>query len=193
MTKVSEKILADAKTEAQRIQAEADQQAREILTQADQEAGRRQVALDDDIQKATEAHRLQLLARARVQARLAELGVRQEMMQAVFDAATKQVAEMPAEAYRDLVKKWLVEAVEVGDERVVIGTDETRIDASLIDAANRELGERGHLALADQRRGIAGGVILARERTEVNASLEVMLQQVRRELETELARVLFGE
>ena len=193
MTKVSEKILADAKAEAQKTEAEAAQQAQDILRQADDEVEKLEARLAQDVRQATEAHRLQLLARARMANRLAELDVRQEMMQTVFDEAAKQVAAMPDEVYREMVAGWVPQAVETGDERVVIGTDEKRIDQSLIDAVNRTLDERGRLTLADERRPISGGVILCRERTEVNASLDVMLQQARDELEAELAEVLFAE
>ena len=192
MTKVSEKILADAKAEAQRIEADAAQQVEQLLKQADEEAKKLEAQLEQDVQQATETHRLQLLARTRMGTRMDGLRVRQEMMQAVFDEAAKAVCDMPDQEYRQLVQGWMLKAVETGDERVVIGKDETRIDQSLIDAANRTLNERGRLALADERRPISGGVILSRERTEVNASLEVMLQQARTELETELGQVLFG-
>jgi len=197
VTKVSEKILADARAEAERIETEAREQTGQLLQQVDQEVADRQAQLDGDIQRAAEAERLQLLARARMKSRLAELGVRQEAIGSVFERAAEALRSLPDGQYRTLIVNWMLAAVETGEERVVVGTDETRIDHALVSEVNKRLSEKldkeGRLSLADERRPIGAGFILVGQRTEVNASLAVMLAAARNELEPELARVLFGE
>jgi V/A-type H+-transporting ATPase subunit E len=54
-------------------------------------------------------------------------------------------------------------------------------------------GYRGNLHLARDRADISGGFILRRGQVQINASIEVLIQRAREELEMELTNELFGE
>ena len=68
-----------------------------------------------------------------------------------------------------------------------------RIDQAFLDEATREIGKDGKLTLVDERRPIAGGLILRRGRTETNCALATIIRDARERLETDVAAILFGE
>jgi len=101
--------------------------------------------------------------------------------------------KLPDEEYRKIMKKLMLEAVETGDEEVIIGKEEKRIDQDFIKQVNSELGHgcKGDLRLSAEREDLGGGFILRRGKIKTNVSTEVLLAQARKELEIELAKELF--
>ena len=81
-----------------------------------------------------------------------------------------------------------------GDEEVVVDTNEGRIDHEFIKQINRELGSdyKSNLKLSDEKQDIGAGFILKRGKIKTNVSIQVLLEQARKELEIELAKELFG-
>jgi V/A-type H+-transporting ATPase subunit E len=90
--------------------------------------------------------------------------------------------------------KLMLQAVETGDEEIIIGKDEKRIDQKFIKNVNRELGPgfKGNLRLANETQNLTAGFILKRGKIKNNVSLNVLLQRARKELEIELAKKLFA-
>ena len=91
------------------------------------------------------------------------------------------------------MKKLLLEAVETGDEEVIVDTNEGRINHEFIKQINRQLGPgvKGNLKLSDKKQDIGAGFILTRGKINTNVSIEVLLDQARKELEIQLAKELF--
>jgi hypothetical protein len=91
--------------------------------------------------------------------------------------------------------KLILEAVETGDEEVIVDKSETRIDQKFIKQINRRLGPgyKGNLRLSDETDNLGAGFILRRGRIKHNVSIEVLLTQARKDLEIELAKELFGD
>ncbi|MBE0534449.1 MAG: V-type ATP synthase subunit E [Phycisphaerae bacterium] len=192
---VVQKILADAQAEADGINAAADQRCAEIdaKLQKDLEAyaGETQTL-------AAEAARDKIartLAGTRMEIRKEMLAVKRTLLDNVLATAAKRVAELPDEAYQKLISGLMVKAAETGDEEVVIGPRENRITDKLVKDVNRLLGPgyRGNLRLARDRADISGGFILRRGKVQINASIEVLIDQAREQLEMELTNDLFGE
>ncbi|GAI99048.1 unnamed protein product [marine sediment metagenome] len=93
-----------------------------------------------------------------------------------------------------MIKKLLLDAVETGDEEVVVDTNEGRIDHEFIKEISRELGPdcKNNLRLSDERQDLGAGFILKRGKIKTNVSIQVLLEQARKELEIELAKELFA-
>ena len=101
---------------------------------------------------------------------------------------------LPGDQYRRLIGDLMLNAVETGNEEVILDKDEKRIDQELINQVNRRLAgnNKGNLKLTEQRQELGGGFILKRGKIRANVSFEVLISQARRELEIELAKELFG-
>jgi V/A-type H+-transporting ATPase subunit E len=118
---------------------------------------------------------------------------KRKILNEVFEQALKKLHELPDDQYRKLCAKLMLEAVETGDEEVVVDTNENRIDQELIKQVNRKLGPgyKGNLRLSGQRQELGAGFILKRGKIKTNVSVDVLLDQARKELEIDLAKGLF--
>ncbi len=191
---VIEKILADARAEAQKIKQQAD----------DKEAAE-QTKLDgrlDEYNKQTQAlaekragdEKLHILAAARMDIAKQLLAEKRKILDEVFEQSQVQLKKLPDKDYCKLMTKLMLEGVETGDEEVIVDKNETRIDNEFIRQINQQLGpnKKGKLKLSSESQNLGAGFILKRGKIKVNVSIEVLLNEARRELEIELAKELFG-
>ena len=86
-------------------------------------------------------------------------------------------------------------AVETGDEEIIIGKKESRINEAFISKINKTLGSgfKGNFRLSAERADIAGGFILSRGKVQVNASTDVLIESLRESMEMELSQILFAD
>jgi V/A-type H+-transporting ATPase subunit E len=192
---VTEKILADAKAEAEKIKENAQEKEAAEQAKLDEQlnAYKKQTALI--AQKAAEDKKAHLLAAARMDIAKQLLAEKRKILDEVFVQARQQIEKLTDEQYRRLMTKLMLEAVETGDEEVIVDENEKRIDQKFIQGINQQLApsRKGNLRLSDERVNLGGGFILKRGKIKNNVSVEVVLTQARKELEIELAKELFGD
>jgi V/A-type H+-transporting ATPase subunit E len=190
---VVEKILADARAEAEKIAKQArDAQAAEDARHNEQlQEYTRQTHLLAE--KAAHDEKSHLLSAARMQMAKDYLAEKTKILEEVFLQARRQVESLPDEQYRDLMTRLIGQAVQTGDEQVVIGRNENRINQDLVNQVNQRLGPagKGGLKLSGERLNITGGFVLRRGKVKTNVSLDVLLDQARKELEIDLAKEIF--
>jgi V/A-type H+-transporting ATPase subunit E len=191
---VIEKILSDAKAEADKIAEQAQQSAAAEKAKLDEQLAEFEKQSAVLAEQAAEDEKSHILAAARMQAAQEYLAEKTRILDEVFKRARERLGRLPDSEYRDLMARLMREAVETGEEEVLIGQDETRIDQTLVDAVNGKLeGDRKRdLKLASDRIDLAGGFILRRGKIKTNVSIDVLLQQARGNLEIELAKGLFS-
>lgn len=189
------KILSEAQVEADKIKSEAQEKLSAEQAQLDNELSEYKTQTNELSKKAGEDKKARMLAAARMDIAKKYLAEKGKLLQEVFDKAKEQVAKMPDDQYRQLMKKLMTAAVETGDEEVVVDVNEKRIDHEFIKQVNRELGPgfHGNLRLSEERETIGGGFVLRRGRIRNNVSLAVLLEQAKKELEIDLARELFSD
>jgi V/A-type H+-transporting ATPase subunit E len=192
---VVEKILADAKAEADKIKKQAEDQEAAEQAKLSEQLDEYKKQTEILAKKAGEDKKSHILAAARMDIAKQYLAEKRKLLDEVFEQARRQLQDLPDKEYRALIKKLLLDAVETGDEEVVVDTKEKRIDREFIKKINSELasGKKGDLRLSDQKQDIGAGFILKRGKIKTNVSMEVLLDQSRKELEIELAKELFSE
>lgn len=190
---VIEKILSDAKAEADKIVKAAEAKAAEEQAKADETLAEFKQESAALAEKAAEDEKAHILAAARMEAAQEHLAEKTRVLDEVFAQARGKVGQLPDNEYRDLMARLMRQAVETGDEEVVIGRNETRIDQTLVDAVNGKLaaGGKGNLKLAAERANLNGGFLLRRGRIKTNVSIDVLLQQARSDLTIDLAKDVF--
>jgi len=190
---VVEKILADAKAEAEKIKKEADKKQAAERAGFDDQLNEYKKQTEILAQKAASDKKLHLLAAARMDTAKEFLAEKRKILDEVFGQARRQLQDLPDDEYRNLVTKLMLAAVETGDEEVILDNDEKRIGQEFIKNINRELGPgcKGNLRLSNERQKLGGGFILKRGKIKSNVSVEVLLAQAREDLEIELAKELF--
>jgi V/A-type H+-transporting ATPase subunit E len=191
---VIDKILADAGAEAEKITKEAQQ--KEAAQQANLAAQLQQYNKQTDslAQKAAKDEESHILAAARMEIAKEFLAEKRKILDEIFELSRRQLQSLPDDQYRNLITKLLLEAVETGDEEVIVDKNEYRIDQQFIDQINQRLssGEKANLRLSQDRADIEGGFILRRGKIKTNVSFDVLLAHARNELEIELAKELFS-
>jgi V/A-type H+-transporting ATPase subunit E len=190
---VIDKILNDAKKQAEEIEQQAEDKEAAEKAKLDEQLSDYKKQTDIIAQKAGEDKKAHLLAAARMDIAKEYLAQKRTILDEVFREAQQQLKNLPDEDYRKLCSKLMLEAVETGDEEVIVDNNETRIDQNFIKQINRRLGPgyKGNLRLADEKQNLRGGFVLRRGKIKNNVSFEVLLNQARKELEIELAKALF--
>ncbi len=191
---VVEKILADAKAEAEKIKKQAEETQAAEQAKLDEQLSEYEKQTDIIAQKAGEDKKAHLLAAARMDIAKQLLAEKRKILDEVFAQARQQLENLSDERYRKLMTKLMLEAAETGDEEVIIDKKEKRIDQKFIKNINQQLGSgrKGNLKLSEDRANLSRGFILKRGKIKNNVSIEVLLAQARKELEIELAKELFG-
>ena len=190
---VVEKILFDARAEAEKITNQAQEKEAAEQAKLDEQLAEYKKQTEIVAQKAAKAKRLHLLSAARMEIAKGFLAEKRKILDEVFARARKLLLKLPDKEYRQLITNLMLKAVETGDEEVIVDTNENRIDQELISQVNEQLRSKGkgNLRLSDQRQGLGGGFILRHGKIKNNVSFEVLLAQARRDLEIELAKELF--
>jgi len=190
-----EKILSDARAEAQKIKEKAQEKESAEQAKIDEQLAEYKKQTEIIAQKAAKAKRLQLLSAARMEIAKRLLTEKRKILDEVFAQARKLLMNLPDDQYRQLMADLMLKAVETGDEEVIVDKNENRINQDFINQVNEQLRSngKGNLRLSDQRQDLGGGFILRRGRIKNNVSFEVLLAQARRDLEIELAKELFSE
>jgi len=193
---VVDKILADAKAEAEKIkkQTKANEAAEQAKLNEQLDEYKKQTEIF--AKKAGEDEQSHILAAARMDIAKQLLAEKRKILDNVFEQTRQQLQNLPENEYRSLCTKLMLEAVETGDEEVVIDKSEQRINQDLIYQVNQQLSSKGkgkgELKLSDQKQDIGAGFILKRGQIKTNVSLDVLLEQTRKELEIDLAKELFA-
>ena len=190
---VVEKILADAKAEAEKIKKQADDKEAAEQAKLTEQLDEYKKQTQTLAKKAAKDKKLHLLAAGRMDIAKEYLAEKRRMLDEVFAQVRQQLQNLPDEEYCKFMTKLMLEAVETGDEEVIVDNEETRIDQKFIKQINRELGPgyKGNLRLADEKQNLGGGFILRRGRIKNNVSFDVLLARARKELEIDLAKELF--
>jgi len=190
---VIEKILSDARAEAEKIKEKAQEKEAAEQAKIDERLTEYNKQTETLAQKAAEDKKLHLLAAVRMQVAKELLTEKRKILDEVFSQAREQLLKLPDEKYRQLMINLMLKAVETGDEQVIVDKNEKRIDRQLIDQVNQQLRSKSkdHLTLSEERQDLGGGFILKRGKIKNNVSIEVLISQTRRGLEIELAKELF--
>jgi V/A-type H+-transporting ATPase subunit E len=192
---VIEKILADAKAEAEKIKKQAEEKEAAEQAKLDEQLSEFGKQTDIIAKKAGDEKKAHLLAAARMDIAKQLLAEKRKILDEVFEQVRQHLENLSDEQYRKLMTKLMLGAVETGDEEVIIDKNEKRIDREFIKSINQQLapGRKGNLKLSEDRDNLGGGFILKRGKIKNDVSVEILLAQARRELETELANELFGD
>ena len=190
---VVEKILSDAKAEAEKIKKQAEDAQAAGQAKLDEQLNEYRKQTDIIAQNAGEDKKAHLLAAARMDIAKQLLAEKRKILDEVFEQSQVQLKKLPDKDYCKLMTKLMLEGVDTGDEEVIVDKNETRIDDKFISQINQRLGpdKKGRLKLSGERQNLGAGFILKCGKIKVNVSIEVLLNQARKELEIELAKELF--
>jgi V/A-type H+-transporting ATPase subunit E len=194
---ILEKINRNAEEKVEAIREEGRLKRREIISRAESQARERSERIVVKATEKAELERRRSSVAAELRRRKEILSEKQTLMDECFRAALDELLKLPDEEYRSLIRTMLLRIASSGDETVLVSPDdEKRIAAGFIDRINAELkeaGKNGSLKLERSSPTVRGGFILRTEEVEVDCSFGTLLAQLREDLESDVAAMLFGE
>jgi V/A-type H+-transporting ATPase subunit E len=219
LEKITEKILAEARAEADRILAEARAESERIRS----DYAKRADELKSRISADASREGVDVVTRAKAASanhkRNQLLEAQSELIDDVFRSAQDSIRTQESDAYAELLTGLLgaalseqaraeVESRELYGEEdmptvesyevLLNARDRDRVGQDLIDRVKKSAGGKlpadmlTRLVLAEDTVSIDGGLILRCGSIETNCSLALLFAQLREELEAEVCRVLFG-
>ena len=193
--KITERILADGREEAQRIMADAKTRCTEIAARSDKAAQDEYWRLFKKGTAEAALHLERLGSAAQLEAKKQMLREKQELLAETFEKAVAMLCALPDDVYTAFLARLASDASDAGTEEIVLnGSDRERLGTAVRDKANALLsakGRRGSLRLSETTRAIRGGPILTSGSIEMNCSIEALVGARKSALNGEVAKLLF--
>ena len=184
-----EKILSDARQEADKIVAEANDYATATLDKARAQA-KDKVSVAE---KAAETAGVEYVGRritvAGLDLKKAKLNAKIALLDDVYDKAADAVRNVPDKDYKNLIEGMLDSAAEDGDVVTISKNDAKVLTKAFFDSYSKKRGI--NLSLSKDLGDFKGGVVLSGGGVDKNLTLEVEIKLLREQTESEIAGLLF--
>ncbi|NLL37110.1 MAG: hypothetical protein GX256_06275 [Fretibacterium sp.] len=186
---IKAKITAEAQEQIKELEAQNKAHIDEITRRSDAEVK----AIRDSYKTRLAQEEPEVLKRreivAELDAKKVDLGVKQRLVNEAFDAALTKLADLTGDKYIDFVGTLMDKAVVTGKETVLVGQNEKHITSSWLDDYNAA--HNTSLTLSDKRLAISGGFVLRNERIDINCSWEMLLKDIRPDIEPAVIKKMF--
>jgi V/A-type H+-transporting ATPase subunit E len=194
--RIIEKVIEDAKAEADQILKSNTEEVDRIVSRATEEANR---VVEEGKEKAHAAageEKRKILAIAALETRKSVLAEKQRLIDGVFEEAVQRLVNGRLEDYKNFIITQLLRASTDGDEVIVLSKkDHQRLGKDFLKEVNSALQshkKRGEISLAGEPADITGGFILRKGRKEMNCAVDALIGSIRDEVEGEIAGILFS-
>jgi len=137
---INEKIISDAKIQADKIIAQAEDKANNIIKKGKKEAENiKNIILHRSKQEAS-LKKSKILTEANLEAKKIILSEKQKIIEDVFNKASESILKLEDKDYLNIIKKMILDNIETGDETIFIDhSDRDKISESFVEDINREL------------------------------------------------------
>ena len=196
--KIVSSIMSEAQGKADVIIQDANAEVSAIQAQAEKTAEAEKTKILENGKKQSDMRYQQIISEAKMNARRAELGAKEEVIEAAFDKATddlKDIASSGSEEYDDSLTKIIKEAVdEIGGKDLIIQLNEadTNKFKSQLDSSSTFQIDDVKFQLGEPIDTIGGAIVKTKNGDiEVNNTIESRLDRFKSVLRSEVADVLF--
>ncbi len=197
-SKIVESIMSVAQEKADGIIQDANAEVSQINANAEKTAEAEKTKILENGKKQSDMRYQQIISEAKMNARRAELGAKEEVIEAAFDKATddlKDIASSGSEEYDDSLTKIIKEAVdEIGGKDLIIQLNEadTNKFKSQLDSSSTFQIDDVKFQLGEPIDTIGGAIVKTKNGDiEVNNTIESRLDRFKSVLRSEVADVLF--
>ena len=196
--KIVSSIMSEAQGKADVIIQDANAEASAITQNAEKTADAEKTKILENGVKQSDMRYQQIISEAKMNARRAELGAKEEVIEAAFEKATAELKEKAAsgdEEYDDALTKMIKEATdEIGSNDLIIQLNEAdtnKFKDQLSNASTFEI-EGIKFEIGEPIDTIGGAVLkTSNGDIEVNNTIEARLDRFKSLLRSEVAEILF--
>lgn len=179
---ITQKILADARAQAEEIASQTQQAVDELLSESHVRA---QTQSERIIEKATEeaSHRkAMIISNARIKARDEALEAKQVILGRVFDMARRMLSQLSDQEFGDFLQRTLKGIELTGDEKLVVPGERLAF-----------VKQMGLSVPIDEEQTVADGFQLRGSQMVLNYSFPDLVEMIKPEMEGEIIQRLFPE
>lgn len=218
LSKITDKIIAEANKDSERVLAEADAECRRIAAECKQKAEKIKSEIDARAERDAAAIVTRARSTAAVEQRDLALSARSDLVDKAFESAKKELSYLPDDKYLEFLTSILASILtkQLEDEKIsreVYGEEDApTVEAYEVLLSKRDLDKHGKTLLESLRRrligkcdndllskvrvcptpvNIDGGLILRCGNVEINGSLSMLFRQARPAMEARVSRILF--
>ena len=196
--KIVSSIMSEAQGKADVIIQDANAEASAITQKAEKTADAEKTKILENGKKQSDMRYQQIISEAKMNARRAELGAKEEVIEAAFEKATAELKEKAAsgdEEYDDALTKMIKEAAdELGSKELIIQLNEAdtnKFKEQLSDVSTFQI-EDISFEIGEPIDTIGGAILkTSNGDIEVNNTIEARLDRFKSLLRSEVAEILF--
>lgn len=182
---LKERIISEARRDAEEIIKDANRRAESILEEANIEAENIKTLGLKDIERDMSMLKRQTLANIRLEIQKSVLTEVQNAIEDIINKALKEILDSPE--YFDYLLKGISNIDLRGNEEIVLSRyDAERFGDRLLEELKKTKGETFKVSTSD----IIGGFIIRSVDFDINSTLELTLQNIRPEIEQEIGKIL---
>jgi len=194
--KITEKILADARAEAERIIEQARAEAAEICEKSEEKiSGEVEHILEQARSDARD-----VIARRRaildLELRKNMLASKRAVLEETYEQAKRNILKNP-DSYRQFLYNMLLECARMGDGTLLVSaSDGSMITQKMLEDVLREmalLGLTRNIELEKGHEEIANGFIYRLSQMDINCSMGAVFRRVQDQTEAGVSKILFSE
>ncbi len=192
--KLIEKILGDAKSEADKLWREAEEKKHAMHEELMRDIEKQRAAIEKDASSDAQEQKRRMAAVYDLEYRKQLLSAKQEMMKQAKALALEKLKTLGDGDYLRLMKQRLVACAPSGEGSIAVSKGEKRLNEAFLSDVNAELKRRagkGDLKFSSEKRDMLGGFVYISGGMEIDVSLEALLEETWADCETEVAKVLF--
>ena len=196
-SKIVDSIMSEAQGKADVIIQDANAEVSAIQAKAEKTAEVEKTKILENGKKQSEMRYQQIISEAKMNARRAKLGAKEEVIEAAFSQATGELKEKASsgnDEYKDSLSKMIKEAAdEIGGNDLIIQLNEADTNALKSEISSDTFELEGVKFKLGEPINVIGGAILKTSNgdIEVNNTIEARLERFKSILRSEVANVLF--
>lgn len=192
---IKDKIIEDALHEKEKIIKEANENIKKIRDNNQKELNSIKNNIMERCEQEAELKEKNIITEARLEANKEILSEKQAIIEEIFKEAENRIEKLDNKKYANFMENLILENVENGEETLYFGDNERKeINQNFIKDINEKLksqGKKGNLKISKKSMPIKGGIIIGTDEIRKNASLEVILEKIKEDIETKLNQFLF--
>lgn len=196
ISNLTSKIQKDAEDSKENIIAVATVEKDKILNKENNKAKLEATEMIEKAKVEAISIKERIISSAELQGRNEKLKAKQVVIKEVFEKSVSELCNLDKVQYLEFIKDRILSQDIKGNEVLILNEDALKfIDNTFVDGINNELvskGKIGNLTLSSIQGSFRGGFILEKDGIEINNTFESLVESLREDLESEVAKELFN-
>jgi V/A-type H+-transporting ATPase subunit E len=191
---ILKRIEEETESAVAEIQEQSNAEAFEIKSRFAAVAAELESELLSRAEKKAHEEERRLIVSEQLELRKARLQKKRDILDGLYAAARARIESLPQEEYIELVAGIVTRKAVSGREEIIVPETQQRLfGPAFIDRLSREFPGEGAFSYADERRSFTWGVVMREGQRIVDCSLDVLFEQLKAEIEPQIAAELFTE